>query len=195
MILEGLKVGIGITGSFCTFEKVIPQMQRILDEGAQIIPIMSYTAATTDTRFGKISDFKDKIKTLTGKDIVDTLVDAEPLGPNNKIDVMVIAPCTGNTLAKLANAITDSPVLMATKAHLRNNKPVVISISTNDALGLNAKNLGLLLATKGVFFVPFGQDNPLSKPNSLISDITLVVPTIVEAMNGKQIQPIILGSK
>lgn len=194
MELEGIRIGLGITGSFCTFDKIIPQMQKMVEQGAEVIPIMSTNASITDTRFGEAEAFKNKIKEITGKEIVETIVDAEPLGPKNAIDVMALAPCTGNTLAKLANAITDSAVLMATKAHLRNHKPVVISISTNDALGLNAKNLGLLLATKGIYFVPFGQDNPTGKPNSLIANVDLIIPTIKEALLGKQIQPLLLGS-
>lgn len=193
MILDGVRIGLGITGSFCTFSMIIDQVKKMVDEGAKVIPIMSTNAYNIDTRFGKIEEFKKILKDVTGNEIVYNIVDAEPLGPSNAIDIMVIAPCTGNTLAKLANAITDSAVLMATKAHLRNHKPVVISISTNDALGLNAKNLGLLLSTKDIFFVPFCQDNPQGKPNSLISNVDMIIPTIVEALKNKQIQPLILG--
>ena len=146
MTLENLKIGFGITGSFCTFSKIPPLIESLKNEGANILPIFSYNSQNFDTRFGVASEFMDKIENLTGNKIIKTITEAEPIGPKNLIDLMLIFPCTGNTLSKLANAITDTPVLMATKSHLRNNKPVVLGISTNDALGLNAKNIGTLLA-------------------------------------------------
>ena len=155
---------------------------------------MSEASYNIDTRFGKANDFIDQIETITNKKIINTIAEAEPIGPKSIIDVMVIAPCTGNTIAKLANAITDTTVLMASKAHLRNNKPVVIAISTNDGLGINARNLGLLLNAKNMYFVPFRQDNPKDKHNSVVAKMELIVPTIQKALEGKQIQPILLGS-
>ncbi|MCX7842212.1 MAG: dipicolinate synthase subunit B [Clostridia bacterium] len=192
MLLEGLKIGFGITGSFCTFSAVLPEIDKIVKEGAFVTPIISEAVDSFDTRFGKSEDIKQKLKAITGNDVIATIVDAEPIGPKAMLDVMVVAPCTGNTIAKICNAITDSPVTMACKAHLRNCKPVVIAISTNDGLGANAKNIGQLLNTKNIYLVPFGQDNPAIKPNSLVSKVELLIPTILEAINGKQLQPVLV---
>ena len=192
MLLEGVKVGIAITGSFCTFETILIEMQRLVDEGADVYPIMSYNAYNFDTRFGTAEEWKDKIKTVTGKEIISTIQDAESIGPKAYLDIIVIAPCTGNTLAKLANAITDTPVTMAWKAHLRNKKPAVVAISTNDGLGANAKNIAVLLDKKNVYFVPFGQDDAIKKSTSLIAHYDMIVPTILEALKGKQIQPLLV---
>ena len=186
------KLGWAVTGSFCTFQYVFPQIEKIKEKGFDIYPIVSYIVDTLDTRFGKAEEWKKKLRDITGKELINTILDAEPFGPKFELDIMVVAPCTGNTLAKLANAITDTPVTMACKAHLRNQKPLVLAISTNDGLGANAKNLGLLLNTKNVYFVPFGQDNPTSKPNSLIADFEMIESTINEALKGKQIQPILI---
>lgn len=192
MLLNGVKVGIGITGSFCTFDNILEVIKALIEEGADVFPIMSFNAYDLDTRFGLAQEWKYKIEVLTGKSIISTIQDAEPIGPKGYLDIIVVAPCTGNTLAKLANGITDTPVSMAWKAHLRNNKPAVIAISTNDALGTNAKNIGILIDKKNVFFVPFGQDNALKKPNSLIAHYDMIVPTIKEALDGKQIQPLLV---
>jgi dipicolinate synthase subunit B len=146
------------------------------------------------TRFGEAKDIKERLKKITGNRIIKSIVDAEPIGPQKMFDIIVIAPCTGNTLAKLANGITDTPVLMSAKAQLRNQRPVVLAISTNDGLGLNAKNLGILLATKNIFIVPFGQDDPLQKPTSLVSRLDLLLPTIEKALKREQIQPILLSN-
>jgi dipicolinate synthase subunit B len=194
MLLEKVKVGFAVTGSYCTFEKIIPEISRLVSEGADVLPIMSYNTVNYDTRFGEAKNFVEKVKLITGKEVICTMTDAEPVGPMNLTDIMVIAPCTGNTMAKLANAITDTPVLMAVKAHLRNGKPVVIGISTNDGLGMNAKNLGMLMNTKNMYFIPFRQDQPISKPNSLVAKMELIIPTIIEALKGKQIQPVLLGN-
>lgn len=194
MLLEGIKVGIAITGSFCTFDTVMAEIKRLVEEGAEVYPIMSYNASSLDTKFGLAKDWIEKIETATGNRIISTIQDAEPIGPTGFLDVLVIAPCTGNTLAKIANGITDTPVCMAYKAHLRNGKPVVIAISTNDALGANAKNLGLLLDKKNVYFVPFSQDDPIKKPTSIIAHYDMIIPTILEALKGKQIQPILYRS-
>jgi dipicolinate synthase subunit B len=173
-------------------DPVLQQIERFVREGAEIYPIMSREAATVDTRFGKARDWLDRLQRLTGKAVLTSIVEVEPIGPNNLVDVVVIAPCTGNTLAKLANGITDGPILMAAKAQLRNQRPVVVAISTNDGLGLNARNLGSLLNTRNVYFVPFGQDNPRNKPNSLIARMDLLGATIVEALQGRQLQPLIV---
>jgi len=192
MLLEGLKIGFALTGSFCTFDKVIPEIENIVNEGAEVFPIISESVDNFDTRFGKSNDFKEQIKSITKKSIISSIVDAEPIGPKSLLDILIVAPCTGNTLAKLANAITDTPVTMACKAHMRNGKPLVLSISTNDGLGANAKNIGLLLNTKNIYLVPFHQDDPIKKPNSLVANTQLIIPTIIEALKGKQIQPILV---
>ena len=191
MTLEGKKIGLGITGSFCNFSKVPEIIKPIQKAEAEVIPILSSHVQVYDTRFNNATEFQENIKELTQNEPVLTLVEAEPIGPKNMIDLMLIAPCTGNTVAKLTYSIIDDTILMATKSHLRNNKPVVLGISTNDALGLNAKNIGTLLATKNFYFVPFGQDAPESKPNSLTFDVEKIVPTIELALEGKQIQPIL----
>ncbi len=191
MSLKGVKIGWALTGSFCNFEFVFPHIESIVKEGADIYPIVSYSVDSFDTRFGKAEEWKNKLKEITGKDIISTIVDAEPVGPQLKMDIMIVAPCTGNTIAKLANAITDTPVTMACKAHLRNQRPLVLAIATNDALGANAKNIGLLLNTKNVYFVPFGQDDPINKPNSMIAHFDKIKLTLEEALKGKQIQPIL----
>lgn len=191
MLLDGMKIGFVITGSFCTFDKVIPEIKKIVKEGAEVYPILSESADQFDTRFCTSEAFKSNLKSITGKDAISTIVDVEPIGPKSFLDIVVVAPCTGNTLAKIANAITDTPATMACKAHMRNNKPVVLSISTNDGLGANAKNIGLLLNMKNIFLVPFGQDNPANKPNSLVAKTEMIIPTILEALKGKQIQPIL----
>ncbi len=191
MRLENVKVGLGITGSFCNFDKVANVIKSLQDEGAEVVPILSYVSQEFDTRFNKAKEFRKMLEENTGNEVIDTIVKAEPLGPKNRLDIILICPCTGNTTAKLANAITDTPVLMATKGHMRNNKPVVLGIATNDGLGLNLKNIGTLMSTKSVFFVPFSQDDYINKPKSLVMDYKYVVDTVVLAMEGKQIQPVI----
>ncbi|NJD01087.1 MAG: dipicolinate synthase subunit B, partial [Ruminiclostridium sp.] len=167
MLLQGVKIGFALTGSFCTFAKVMPELEKLVSEGADIIPVISETVDKYDTRFGKADEWKAKIEGVTGKKIIRTIVEAEPIGPKSMLDILIVAPCTGNTLGKLANGITDTAVTMAAKAHLRNGKPLVLAISTNDGLGTNAKNLGILLNAKNLYFVPFGQDDPVKKCNSL----------------------------
>ncbi len=195
MLLEGVRIGYAITGSFCTFAKIIPQIEKLVSEGADVLPIVSESVNEYDTRFGKAEDFKNKLQTITGKIPISTIVEAEPIGPKALLDVLVIAPCTGNTISKIANAITDGPVTMACKAHLRNMKPVVIAVSTNDGLGANAKNIGALLNMKNIFMVPFGQDDPDKKCTSLVADFDLILPSILEAIQNKQIQPILIKNK
>ena len=194
MRLNGLNIGFAMCGSFCTFEKALDQIKEILGNGASIIPIMSETAADTDTRFGEARDFIRIIEGLTGHNVICQIEEAEKIGPNNLVDIIVIAPCTGNTLAKLARGITDTTVLMAVKGHIRNNKPVCIAISTNDALGINLENIGKLLNIKNIYFVPFGQDNPVSKPKSMTADFERIVETIEAALKKEQIQPVISGN-
>lgn len=185
------KIGLCITGSFCTFANIIKVVDELADSGYDITPVFSYNVSTLDTRFFKQSDFENIIVQKTGKYPVKSIVDAEALTKSG-IELMLVAPCTGNTLAKIAHGITDTPVTMAVKATLRTNKPVVLSISSNDALGANAANIGALLNTKNVYLVPFGQDAPDKKPHSLIADTSLVLPTVQKALQGMQIQPIIL---
>jgi len=192
MDFSNYHIGYGITGSFCTFAQTRKAVIRLKEMGAQITPIFSYQTQTCDTRFGSAKDFVEGICNITESEGIRTIVQAEPIGPNAFLDIMVIAPCTGNTAAKLCAGIVDTPVLMAAKAHMRNGKPLVIAISTNDALGMNFKTIGQLMNMKNIYFVPFGQDNHKSKPNSMIANLDLLPDTIELALKGKQIQPIIL---
>ncbi|MFD2613059.1 dipicolinate synthase subunit B [Paenibacillus gansuensis] len=189
---QGKTVGYALSGSHCTFAEVMPQIQRFIDAGAKVVPIVSQTILTTDTRFGTSENWQKQLKDITGNDIISTIVDAEPLGPSKLLDVMVIAPCTGNTTSKLANAMTDGPVLMAAKAQMRNQRPLVLAISTNDGLGLNAANIAKLLVTKNIYFVPYGQDAPKAKPNSLVARMDLIMETCEAALEGKQLQPLLV---
>ena len=191
MELKSKNIGFAMTGSFCTFSKTISVLKEIVSLGANVIPIMSFNAYSLDSRFGKHEDFIKEIENLTGNKIIHTIPDAEPIGPKKMTDIMVIAPTSGNTLAKLANGITDTPVVMATKSHLRNKKNVVVAISTNDALSGSAMNIGKLLNTKYYYFVPFRQDNPITKPTSLVFDSNFLIKTIELALDNEQIQPII----
>lgn len=193
MDFSNYNIGYGITGSFCTFSKTRKEVIRLTEMGANVIPIFSYQAQTCDTRFGSAKEFVEGICEITGNEGIKTMQQAEPIGPNNFLDIMVIAPCTGNSAAKLCNGITDTPVLMASKAHMRNGKPLVIAISTNDALGVNFKTIGNLMNMKNVYFVPFGQDNYKSKPNSMVAKMSLLPDTIEAALKGKQIQPIVIA--
>jgi len=192
MRLEGKTIGLGLSGSHCTYDEVLPQIVSLQREGATVMPVISYTVAQTDTRFTTAADLRKRLQEATGFEPVDDMLGAEPLGQKKTFDAFVIAPCTGNTLAKLANAINDSPVLMAAKGTLRNLRPVILAISTNDALGANAVNLGRLLQRKHIYFVPFGQDNPQEKPTSLVSDMELLPDTVVAALEGRQLQPVMI---
>jgi dipicolinate synthase subunit B len=186
-------VGFALCGSFCTFKKVIPQMKKLVDEGYKVIPIMSDTAYNTDTRFGKSMDFNKEIEEICKTEIVHTITGAEPIGPKELLDALVIAPCTGNTLGKLANGISDTSVTLATKAHLRNQRPVIIAVSTNDALGTSAKNIGLLMNSKNIYFVPMEQDDYINKPNSIVADFKYIPDTLREVLATHiQPQPILL---
>ena len=186
-----VNVGFAMCGSFCTFSKVIPQMSVLKEMGYNVIPIMSQNAYSTDTRFGKAKAFTDEISEITGNEIIHTIYSAEPIGPKKMLDALVVAPCTGNTLAKLAVGITDTPVCMAVKSHLRNQRPVVIAVSTNDALSGSAKNIGALRNYKNYYFVPLAQDDCRAKPFSLVADFGKIPETILDALDGKQIQPTI----
>lgn len=191
--LKGKKIGFGLTGSHCTYDAVFPEMEKLVEQGAELVPVVSYTFKETDSKFGKAADHMQRVRDITGREPISTIVDAEPLGPIEPLDCMVIAPLTGNTMSRLANAITDSAVLMATKATIRNGSPVVLAISTNDALGLNGVNLMRLMATKNIYFVPYGQDDPIKKPNSLVADMTKIDLTIEHALQFKQIQPVLVA--
>ena len=170
----------------------MPQIKRFIDAGARVIPIVSNTIMTTDTRFGTSASWQQQLKELTGEELISTIPQAEPLGPSKLLDVMLIAPCTGSTTSRLANAITDSAVLMAAKATMRNLRPLVIAISTNDGLGLNAANIAKLLAAKNIYFVPFGQDAPDKKPNSLVARMDLLLETCEASLEGRQLQPLLI---
>lgn len=192
MSLQGKRIGFGLTGSHCTYDIVFPEIERLVNEGVEVIPIVTSTVKNTETRFGLGEDWIERIEKVTGHHVVDTIVKAEPLGPKMPLDCMVIAPLTGNSMSKLANALTDSPVLMAAKATMRNHRPVVVAISTNDALGLNGINLMKLMTAKDLYFVPYGQDDPFKKPNSMVARMNLIRETILAALKGEQFQPVII---
>jgi dipicolinate synthase subunit B len=194
MTLNGLNIGFGITGSFCTHSKILSELENIVVNGANVYPIISYSVDQTDTRFGTAKDMKEKVEYITGRKIINSMVDVEPIGPKALFDIMVVAPCTGSTLSRIAAGLSDTPVTLACKAHLRNNKPVVLSLSTNDGLGANAKNIAAVLNTKNIYVVPFFQDDPHGKPNSITSKPELIIAAIISAMNGKQLQPVLCGS-
>ena len=185
-----LRVGIAMCGSFCTFEKVLSAMEQWADR-YDLTAILSETAAGTDTRFGKAADFIARLEHITGKPVIHTIADAEPVGPQKLFDVLVIAPCTGNTLAKMAHGITDTAVTMAAKAHLRNGRPLCVAFTTNDGLSVTLQNVGVLLTRKNIYFVPFYQDDPIGKPNSLSADFTKLEQTFQSAVDLKQLQPLL----
>ncbi len=192
MDLKGKRIGFGLTGSHCTYDAVFPEIENLVNLGVEVIPVVSSTVKNTVTRFGDGEDWIQRIEDVTGHKVVDTIVKAEPLGPKLPLDCMIIAPLTGNSMSKFANAMTDSPVLMAAKATLRNHRPVVLGISTNDALGLNGPNLMRLMATKDIYFIPFGQDAPENKPKSMVARMTTLQYTVEAALEGKQLQPVIV---
>jgi dipicolinate synthase subunit B len=191
--LVGVKVGVILTGSHCTMGEVLPQIEAVKNEGAVIYPVLSYTVDRADNRFYKAAELKERIASVTDAAIINSITAAEPIGPGKMLDVAAVVPATGNTIAKLANGITDSPALMAVKSHLRNQRPVVIAVSTNDALSTNAKNIGALLNMKNIYFVPFRQDDPFVKESSLVACMEKLIDTIVYALQGKQLQPLLLG--
>ena len=186
-----MNIGFAVCGSFCTYREVFPAMEALAEKHT-VIPIFSDVSYTTDSRFGTHKDHIDRAQQICGQEVLHTIPQVEPIGPKGLLDALVIAPCTGNTLAKLAHSIADGPVTMATKSHLRNGRPVIVAVSTNDALAGAAENIGKLLARRHYYFVPFGQDNPEKKPTSMVADFTKIPDTLALAMEGKQIQPIIL---
>lgn len=192
--MEEKTVGFAFCGSYCTFDKAMETLEKVHGQYGDVYPIVSERSAATDTRFGNAHDFMREMQRICDKRVISTIKDAEPIGPKKLLDVLVICPCTGNTLAKLATGITDSSVTMAAKAHLRNGKPLIIAVATNDGLSANAKNIGMLLERKHVYFVPFRQDDPVKKPASLVADFTLVPAAIEAALQGRQLQPILLGA-
>lgn len=192
MDVKDKKIGFIFTGSFCTFSKTIPKMKELIKKGAEVIPIMSFNSYNLDTKFGKATDFINQIEEITGKKIIHTIPDAEPIGPKRLTDIMVVAPCSGNTMSKLTYDIIDTPATMAVKSHLRNNLPVVIAPSTNNGLSGNASSIAALLNRKNYYFVPFKQDNPITKPRSIVFDFEYLIKTIEYALDGEQIQPILL---
>lgn len=192
MKIEGKRIGFVITGSFCTFRKTINELKNIVKSGADVIPIMSENSYKMDTKFGKAEDLKKEIEEITGTKILHTIQEVEPIGPKDMLDIMVVAPTTGNTMAKLANDIVDGTAVMAVKSHLRRERPVVLAISTNNGLSGAGQNIGKLLNMKHYYFVPFRQDNPITKPRSLVFDETYLIKTIEYALEGEQIQPILL---
>ncbi len=190
--MEKIKLGFALCGSFCTFSKAIAQVRYLVDMGYDVTPIMSFHSYTLDTRFGKAADFIRELESITGHSVLHTIEDTEPVGPKKLFDLLIVAPCTGNTLAKLALGIVDTPVTMAVKSHLRNGKPVVIAVSTNDALSNSAKNIGALMNRKYYYFVPMAQDNHEKKPTSVVADFEKIHETVMAALGGKQLQPVLL---
>ncbi|MBO5976779.1 MAG: dipicolinate synthase subunit B [Oscillospiraceae bacterium] len=188
--MEKLRIGIALTGSYCTYERAFAAIEELCEK-YDVTAIMSETAASTNSRFGAAEDFIRRLESMTGKSVLKTIVEVEPAGPQRMFDVLVIAPCTGNTAAKLANGITDSSVTMAAKSHLRNGRPLLLAIGTNDGLSGSARNIAELLGRKNIYFLPFYQDDPVGKPRSLASDYTSLERSILEALEGRQIQPIL----
>ncbi len=186
------RVGFAICGSFCTHERVLRELERLCGEYESVVPIVSETVCATDTRFGAARELLDTVERLTGRKAVSTIREAEPIGPKKLLDVLVVAPCTGNTLGKLSCGITDTAVTMAVKAHLRNERPVVLAVASNDGLSGAARNLGELLVRKNIYFVPFGQDDPAGKPCSLVADFSRIGDTVRSALEGRQLQPLLL---
>lgn len=185
-------IGYCFCGSFCTFKESFEVLKRLKNTYNDIIPIMSYNACGTDTRFGFSKDWVEKAEDICQNKIINTIKDAEPLGPRIALDALVISPCTGNTLAKLANGITDTPVCMAAKAHLRSDRPLVIALASNDAMSANLSNISTLLSRKNIYFVPMKQDDPINKPHSLVADFSLVEDTLSSAITGKQIRKLFI---
>lgn len=191
--MKDFRVGFALCGSFCTHSQGLDAVERMTEVYETVIPIVSEYSAKTDTRFGRAEDFVDELERLCGRRVIQSISAAEPIGPQKLLDMLVIAPCTGNTLAKLASGIADTAVTMAAKSHLRNGRPVVVAVSTNDGLGIAARNIGDLLCRKNYYFVPFRQDDPQGKPASLVADMNLIPETVEEALAGRQIQPLLLG--
>ena len=190
--MNKINIGYAFCGSFCTIKKSLEALEKLAQSDVNIIPIMSQIVYSTDTRFIKADELKEKVEAIFGNKIIHDIASAEPIGPKDLLDIIIVSPCTGNTAAKIAMGITDTPVTMAVKASLRNNRPVVLAIATNDALGASYKNIGILQNTKNIFFVPYRQDDPLGKNNSLVCDFSLLSETTEFALNGKQIEPCVI---
>lgn len=186
-------IAFAMTGSYCTFERVLAQMEELVRRGYDVLPVLSFNAGEIDTRFMTAEHLRGRVVEITGHEPVDTMTGAEPIGPKRMSDLYLIAPATGNSLAKLVNGIYDTPVLLGAKSHLRNERPLVLAVSTNDGLSMAAQNVGRLLMWRNVYFVPFGQDDPIKKPRSLVADFTLIPRTIAAALSGVQIEPILTG--
>ena len=189
--LEGIKIGMAMCGSFCTFSKAFEQMIKLKAAGAELTPIMSYHAATLDTRFGTAEENIMTAENICGRGVINTIPLAEPVGPKKMFDLLIVCPCTGNTMAKIVNSVIDTPVTMAVKSHLRNGRPVLIAAATNDALSASAKNIGTLLNIKNIYFVPFKQDDFVKKPRSAVADFSMIPEAAKAALNGRQLQPIL----
>lgn len=185
-------IGYALCASFCTFADSISVLEKLKQIYNEVVPIMSFNAYSTDTRFGDHADWNQRIEEICEKKIINTITEAEPLGPKTPLDALIIAPCTGNTLAKIANGITDTPVCMAAKAHLRSDRPLVIALASNDAMSANLGNIAKLLTRKNIYFVPMLQDDPIKKPHSLVADFSMIEKTLVLAMSGKQIRKLFL---
>ncbi len=189
--LRGVRVGCAMTGSFCTFARAFRVWRALKEAGAELTPIMSFNAANIDTRFFEAAAARGTFEEICGRPLIQTIAQAEPIGPKKLLDVLAIMPCTGNTLAKLAAGVADTPVTLAAKSHLRNGRPVVLAVSSNDALGQNARNIGQLMAAKHFFFAPLRQDDAAEKPNSIVADFERLPETLALALEGRQIQPMI----
>ena len=189
--MKKTSIGFAMTGSFCTFERVLKQMEALVRRGYEVLPVLSFNAGMLDTRFMTAEHLRARIVEITGNEPIDTLAGAEPIGPRKMTDVFLIAPATGNSLAKLAAGIYDTPVLLGAKSHLRNDRPLVLAVSTNDGLGAAAQNIGRLLNVRNIYFVPFGQDDPVKKPRSLVADFSQIPRTIAAALSGVQMQPML----
>ncbi len=191
MELKDKKIGFAMCGSFCTFKRALEALKSLADEGADLYPIMSEISYTTDTRFGSAKFFADEVESITRKKIIKSVQEAEPIGPKGLLDLLIVLPCTGNTLAKMSGGIADTSVTMAIKAHLRNRRPVLIAVSTNDGLGTAAKNIGNLLNCKNLYFLPLQQDDCIKKPNSIVADFNTIIPAAKAALDGEQYQPLL----
>ena len=189
--MDKLRFGYALTGSFCTFSKAFEEIEKLVSAGIEVYPVMSYNAEKTDTRFGKGEDFVKRAEALTGNKVISSLTEAEPVGPKKMFDLLIVSPCTGNTLSKLANGIYDTPVTLAVKSHLRNQRAVLIGVSTNDALSTSAKNIGTLFNYKNYYFIPMRQDSPETKPFSLVCDFSKTYEAALLALSGKQMQPVL----
>ena len=189
---EGIRVGFALTGSFCTLDMALGIIEELVNSGAEVMPILSPAVDIMDTKFGTAAGLKERLVELTGQPVVKTIAEAEPIGPGKLLDILVVLPATGNTMAKMAYGITDTAVTMAIKAHLRNNRPVVLGLSSNDALGNGAKNIGMLLGMRNIYFVPFGQDSPHAKPRSMVLKGEYTLAAIDEALHGRQLQPMVV---